>query len=322
MNEIILNTIFQFRRGLSEVWSRNNPILRAGEPGFELDTGKLKIGDGTTEWNKLNYFGGDFKISTDEKSIILNKEQLELAGFSAALVNAIPRKNSNGSLEWIVPDFPTRTEFTELSNLVNSTTQRIQYEIFEKPDNTLIDYRTKEIRIMCSEETNWERQNLSSEHDPNIYYIGLKIYAPNNADGFKKGESGVIIDNFYDFNNSIAGIDQYNRKFHIAWLPAASYDSSANKWTYFGKNSSFEQYYGWDYIIEWYDQNNNIINSDFIRINLSNESCHNIIEDYYMAQYQRKTDTITVDKLANAENTVLIFNGGSAKNAIIEGASS
>lgn len=38
-----------------------NPVLRVGEPGFETDTGKLKIGDGLTHWRELDYFTG-FKI--------------------------------------------------------------------------------------------------------------------------------------------------------------------------------------------------------------------------------------------------------------------
>lgn len=39
-------------------WERLNPVLRDSEPGFESDTGKLKIGDGTTRWNALSYEAG------------------------------------------------------------------------------------------------------------------------------------------------------------------------------------------------------------------------------------------------------------------------
>jgi hypothetical protein len=46
----VLRTIFQLKRGLSEAWDRNNPILAPGEPGWTLDTHILKIGDGTTPW--------------------------------------------------------------------------------------------------------------------------------------------------------------------------------------------------------------------------------------------------------------------------------
>jgi len=46
MAEITLYTKFKLRRGTSEAWARVNPVLSYGEPGFEKDTNKLKIGDG------------------------------------------------------------------------------------------------------------------------------------------------------------------------------------------------------------------------------------------------------------------------------------
>lgn len=48
----------QVRRGLAAEWTLANPVLVAGEPGFEVDTGKFKIGDGVTAWNSLAYLGG------------------------------------------------------------------------------------------------------------------------------------------------------------------------------------------------------------------------------------------------------------------------
>lgn len=47
--------IIKFKRGTSSEWATLNPVLRLGEPGFEKNTGKLKIGDGTTAWNSLDY---------------------------------------------------------------------------------------------------------------------------------------------------------------------------------------------------------------------------------------------------------------------------
>jgi len=52
------NIKFQLRRSTSFNWSSTNPILQAGEPGFETDTYKLKIGDGITRWSLLPYISG------------------------------------------------------------------------------------------------------------------------------------------------------------------------------------------------------------------------------------------------------------------------
>lgn len=50
------NTLLQFRRGASSVWSSVNPSLSAGEIGYETDTGYFKVGDGSTNWDSLPYF--------------------------------------------------------------------------------------------------------------------------------------------------------------------------------------------------------------------------------------------------------------------------
>lgn len=50
-----VNTRLQVRRGISSTWTSSNPVLYAGEMGFETDTGRIKIGDGTTAWNSLDY---------------------------------------------------------------------------------------------------------------------------------------------------------------------------------------------------------------------------------------------------------------------------
>ena len=50
------NSRIQLRRGKAAFWMDENPVLHPGEPGYEIDTGKLKIGDGQTHWRELAYF--------------------------------------------------------------------------------------------------------------------------------------------------------------------------------------------------------------------------------------------------------------------------
>ena len=45
----------QFRRGTAAEWSTSNPILAAGELGYEIDTASFKLGDGTLSWDSLAY---------------------------------------------------------------------------------------------------------------------------------------------------------------------------------------------------------------------------------------------------------------------------
>ena len=48
-------TKIQLRRDLSSNWASTNPVLAQGEPGVELDTNNMKIGDGVKAWNDLAY---------------------------------------------------------------------------------------------------------------------------------------------------------------------------------------------------------------------------------------------------------------------------
>jgi hypothetical protein len=53
-----MTTRIKFRRDTAANWTAENPTLALGEPGFEQDTNKLKIGDGETAWTLLDYASG------------------------------------------------------------------------------------------------------------------------------------------------------------------------------------------------------------------------------------------------------------------------
>lgn len=46
------------RRDYAENWNYNNPVLMTGEPGYEIDTERIKIGDGQSPWSDLPYYSG------------------------------------------------------------------------------------------------------------------------------------------------------------------------------------------------------------------------------------------------------------------------
>ena len=49
----------QVRRGVAADWTSVNPILAAGEMGYETDTNKFKFGNGTGAWSTLAYGASD-----------------------------------------------------------------------------------------------------------------------------------------------------------------------------------------------------------------------------------------------------------------------
>ncbi len=108
---------FQFKRGQSTTFAKKNLILKEGEPGFELDTLRLKIGDGKTAWNNLKYVNEESIVVGDNNSIIVNDNIISLNGFEGAQAGQSIRKNSNGQLEWYNP--VTQDQVTSLMNSVN-----------------------------------------------------------------------------------------------------------------------------------------------------------------------------------------------------------
>jgi hypothetical protein len=50
-------TQIQIRRGTASQWTSANPTLASGEFGYESDTGKFKLGNGSTAWTSLSYQG-------------------------------------------------------------------------------------------------------------------------------------------------------------------------------------------------------------------------------------------------------------------------
>lgn len=45
----------QLRNDTASNWTAEDPILAQGEMGIESDTGKVKLGDGSTAWSSLDY---------------------------------------------------------------------------------------------------------------------------------------------------------------------------------------------------------------------------------------------------------------------------
>jgi len=56
-------TRMQQRRGTATQWTTANPILAAGEIGFESGTNKFKIGDGVNTWSALTYYASAAEIA-------------------------------------------------------------------------------------------------------------------------------------------------------------------------------------------------------------------------------------------------------------------
>ena len=183
-------------------------------------------------------------------------------------------------------------------DVVKNIYNKIGYEITNTPVGTLVDYRDKEIRVMCPKTVVFEKQSVGATGNANMYYMAFKAYAPEGAVSFKEGDRGVIVDEMFDFNDEFAGTDEYGRNYSVCWLALASYDEASDTWNYFGKGSTEDKYIGWTYVVEWYNADGIVIASDSIRINLSNEDCHNTFIPSYVQTVVEESKTYTDEQVA------------------------
>lgn len=90
-------------------WVASNVVLKAGQWGFEADTGQVKLGDGTTAWNDLDYFGeaegGGLNLAGEDSTVNSLRAAedatpgLNAGGFAAGSYAPVSiHPNSRGSL--------------------------------------------------------------------------------------------------------------------------------------------------------------------------------------------------------------------------------
>jgi len=63
-------TRMQQRRGTAAQWTAANPTLAAGEIGFETDTSKFKMGNGSSAWTALTYFASASELNAAIANLI------------------------------------------------------------------------------------------------------------------------------------------------------------------------------------------------------------------------------------------------------------
>lgn len=90
----------QLRRDTAANWTASAAVLAQGEVGVETDTLKVKIGDGTTAWASLAYFGdistidaiGDVTITSVATGQVL---QWNGTAWVNATLDALPSQTGN-----------------------------------------------------------------------------------------------------------------------------------------------------------------------------------------------------------------------------------
>ena len=114
---MIENKRIQIRRDIALNWTTKNPVLLYGEVGFDMTENNIKIGDGITPWNSLEYISAKVDLSQ-----YYTKEQVD------DLIDRI--------------DIPDLTQYYTKEETETKIEEAI--EGIEIPETDLSDYYTKE----------------------------------------------------------------------------------------------------------------------------------------------------------------------------------
>jgi len=115
-------TRIQLRRGTAAQWAAVDPILALAEPGFETDTGILRIGDGSTPYTSLEPIltvGAIQEYLAQALTTISNAEQRVIDSLST-YGSGYPRFSVNSAL---VDDFgePIFLNYSDETNILTAT---------------------------------------------------------------------------------------------------------------------------------------------------------------------------------------------------------
>jgi hypothetical protein len=127
-------TRMQQRRGTASQWTSANPVLNAGEIGWESDTNKFKIGDGTNHWADIDYFADinstvnpSFGSSITFEGATANDFETTLAITDPTADRTITFPDATGTVQLRVTDISD----TEIGYL-NGVTSAIQTQLDDK----------------------------------------------------------------------------------------------------------------------------------------------------------------------------------------------
>ena len=169
------------------------------------------------------------------------------------------------------------------------------YKVTDLLKDAKVSYGFDTIRVAYADDTDWHQHDFVGEGgNINQHYMCIRTFAPEGAKFFEEGLLGLNKEdnsgeNTYEdvftalepmiaFEGEKYLVDENNRAYRANWLPVAELENGV--WTYYGNDSTAKRHIGWVKMIRWYDENKKLIRTDFVKIQLSNESIFTEVEKF------------------------------------------
>lgn len=210
-----LKTRIALRNDSSANWQANSDvILLKGEIGIEFEESgnvKMKVGDGTTSWGELDYFGGEPSkqpaiIVVDTNVFSFTDNTLKLLGFEEAPVGTYLTKKSDGTIDWVTID---NSAVENLQNTVSELADAIK----DKADSTAV----AELADIVNSKANANEVYTKNEADLAIMAAvsavdHLKreiVESVQIIEHFIANPSEAVVNTIYMLKSNVDGADKY-----------------------------------------------------------------------------------------------------------------
>lgn len=172
-----VETTIQLRRGLSHNWVSVNPILAEGEAGLELDTRKMKIGDGRSYWNDLPYSSKQFD------NIYINNNTISSANSNGDIILS---PNGNGRVKIGQNEVATKADIDSISNVSGNYARKDQNNIFDSSHSNVFNGVVNLNGIIQiggqNLETSAAELNYLNQAEPGVAVPNKSLVADQNLD--------------------------------------------------------------------------------------------------------------------------------------------
>jgi len=302
------------RNDLAATWASRNPILAKGELGAEIDTGLLKIGDGTKHFNELDYINNHSAEDGVLVTSVNNKLTVADYGKSYWKYDA----NEDAEIKITEPDlskWPSSIELQVKNGVARWVESKIDYDPFRGTINGALITLQRDPIASNEASTKSYVDSAIATQIANINYLKREIVTELPTNNFNTNTIYMIKD------NSSTGPDQYKEYMAIDGALVQIGDTSVNLTNYLQKpqEGNFTEGH-----LPIFSSDGSIIDSGVLAsdVNKLSIATATVLGGVYSSNLDNKisvdalgimeVNRVATDKLFVPDGSELILNGGTA----------